>query len=79
MDNTFGVSPQVMERAKQLGQYFSLEIRRNRHSGMVEVRYIPTNPCPFMDVGVLAEELSNQLAWGHASAFDMKGQIADGD
>lgn len=77
MENTFGASPEVMEKAKKLGQYFSVDISRNLHEGTVEVRYTPMNPCPFIDAGALAEELSNQLAWGHAMAFDMKGTITD--
>jgi len=77
MENTFGASPEAIEKAKKLGQYFSIEIRKDRHKGMVEVRYTSTNPCPFLDVGAWAEELSNQLAWGHAMAFDMKGTITD--
>ncbi len=77
MENTFGVSPEVIEKAKKMGQYFSIEIRKDRHKGMVEVRYTSTSPYPFLDVGAWAEELSNQLAWGHAMAFDMKGTITD--
>ena len=77
MENAFGVSPEVMENAKRMGQYFSIEIRKDRHKGTVEVRYTSRSPCPFLDVGVWAEELSNQLAWGHAMAFGMKGTITD--
>jgi len=77
MENTFGVSPEVMERAKKMGDYFSIEIRKNRRKGTVEVRYVSTSPYPFIDVGAWAEELSNGLAWGHNMAFGMKGTITD--
>jgi len=77
MEDIFGISPEVMEKVKRMGQYFSIEIRKDRHRGVVEVRYTSTSPCPFLDVGTWAEELSNQLAWGHAIAFDMKGTITD--
>ena len=77
MENTFGVSPEVMERAKKMGDYFAIDIRKNRRKGTVEVRYVATSPYPFIDVDAWAEELSNGLAWGHAAAFGMKGTIID--
>jgi hypothetical protein len=39
---------------------------------------VPTRPCPYVDQSVLVEEFSNQVVWGHAMMFDMKGRIADG-
>jgi hypothetical protein len=77
MDNTFGVSPEVMERAKKMGDYFAIDIRKDRRKSIVEVRYVSTSPYPLIDVGAWAEELSNGLAWGHAAAFGMKGTITD--
>jgi len=77
--NIFGISPEIMEQAKKLGECFTIEIRKHRDEGRVEVRYIPTNPCSYVDIGAMVDELSNQLAWGHAAAFSMKGTIGDAD
>lgn len=77
MEDMLRISPEVMAKAKRMGEYFSIEIRKDCHNGIVEVRYTSTNPCPFLDVGNWAEELSNQLAWGHSMAFGMKGTITD--
>ena len=74
-----GISPEVFEKCRELGQYFTIEIKRDRQGGKLEVKYIPTKPCPYVDQATLVEEFSNQVAWGHAMLFDMKGQIADRD
>lgn len=79
MENTFGASPELLEKCKELGQYFTIEIKRDRQKGKMEMKYIPTKPCPYVDQATLVEEFSNQVAWGHATMFDMKGQITDGD
>ena len=77
--DTTGISPELLEKCRELGQYFTIEIKRDRHKGKLEVKYVPTKPCPYVDQATLVEEFSNQVAWGHAMLFDMKGQIADGD
>ena len=74
-----GISPELLAKCRELGQYFTIEIKRDRHKGKLEVKYVPTKPCPYVDQAALVEEFSNQVAWGHAMLFDMKGQIADGD
>jgi len=73
-----GISPELLEKCRELGQYFTIEIKRDRQEGKLEVKYVPTKPCPYVDQATLVEEFSNQVAWGHAMLFDMKGQIADG-
>ncbi len=77
--DTTGISPELLEKCRELGQYFTIEIKRDRQEGKLEVKYIPTKPCPYVDQATLVEEFSNQVAWGHAMLFDMKGQIADRD
>ena len=74
-----GVSPELMEKCRELGEYFTIEIRRDRKVGRIEMRYITIKPCPYVDQATLVEEFSNQIAWGHATAFGMKGLIADAD
>jgi hypothetical protein len=74
-----GISPELLEKCRELGQYFTIEIKRDRQEGKIEMKYVPTKPCPYVDRATLVEEFSNQVAWGHAMMFDMKGQIADRD
>ena len=77
--DTTGISPELLEKCRELGQYFTIEIKRDRQDGMFEMKYIPTKPCPYLNQAPLVEEFSNQVVWGHALLFDMKGQIADGN
>ena len=74
-----GISPELLEKCRELGQYFTIEIKRNRHDGKFEMKYVPTKPCPYVNEAALVEEFSNKVVWGHAMLFDMKGQIADGN
>lgn len=76
--DTTGMDPELLEKCKELGQYFTIEIKRDRQDGKLEMKYVPTRPCPYVDQSVLVEEFSNQVVWGHAMLFDMKGRIADG-
>jgi len=76
--DTTGISPELLEKCRELGQYFTIEIKRDRQDGMFEMKYIPTKPCPYLNQATLVEEFSNQVVWGHALLFGMKGQIADG-
>ncbi|MBU2608882.1 MAG: hypothetical protein KKF26_06140 [Chloroflexi bacterium] len=77
--DTTGISPELLEKCRELGQYFTIEIKRDRQDGKLEMKYVPTKPCPYVDQATLVEEFSNQVVWGHAMLFDMKGQIADGN
>ncbi len=74
-----GISPELLGKCRELGQYFTIEIKRDRQEGKLEVKYVPTKHCPYVDQATLVEEFSNQVAWGHALLFGMKGQIADGN
>ena len=74
-----GISPELLAKCRELGQYFTIEMKRDCREGKLEVKYVPTKPCPYVDQSTLVEEFSNQVAWRHAMLFDMKGQIADGD
>ena len=77
--DTTGISPELLEKCRELGQYFTIEIKRDRQDGKLEMKYVPTKPCPYVNQSTLVEEFSNQVVWGHAMLFDMKGQIADGN
>jgi len=77
--DTTGISPELLEKCRELGQYFTIEVKRDRQDGKFEMKYVPTRPCPYMNQSMLVEEFSNQVVWGHAMLFDMKGQIADGN
>jgi hypothetical protein len=73
----FGISPELMKQAKKVGEHLELEINKYRGERKIEVRYILTSPCSSLDAGILLDKLADQLVWGHATAFGMKGTIND--
>ena len=66
-----GVRPEIVEQAKKVGEYLSIEVRKHRDEGKLEVRYIPIHPWSYLDLGTLVDELSAGLVWGHVAAFGM--------
>ena len=75
----FGVSPQQMEQAKEVGQHLRMEIRKYRKEGRLEVRFILINPNENYDIGDPVDKVCDQLAWGFATMFDIKGKIINVD
>jgi len=73
----FGVSPQQMEQAKEVGRHLKMEITKNRKEGRLEVRFILIDPNESYDIGEPVDKLCDQLAWGFATMFDIKGKIVN--
>ena len=73
----FGISPQQMEQAKEVGRHIRMEITKYRKEGRLEVRYILVNPGEDVDLGRIVDQVADQLAWGHDSMFDIKGKIVN--
>ena len=75
----FGVSPQQMEQAREVGKHLRMEIRKFRKEGRLEVRFFLINPNEQYDIGEPVDKLCDQLSWGFANMFDIKGKIVDVD
>ena len=75
----FGVSPQQMEQAKEVGRHLRMEITKYRKQGRLEVRFILINPNEDYDLGDPVDKLCDQLAWGFNTMFDIKGKIINVD
>jgi len=75
----FGVSPQQMEQAKEVGLHLRMEIRKYRKEGRLEVRFILIDPNEDYDIGDPVDKLCDQLAWGFNTMFDIKGKIINVD
>ena len=73
----FGVSPQQMEQAKEVGRHLKMEITKSRKEGRLEVRFILIDPNESYDIGEPVDKLCDQLAWGFATMFDIKGKIVN--
>lgn len=75
----FGINPQQMEMAQEVGKHLRMELKRYHKEGRLEVRYIPVNPDEAVDLSSTVDALSEQLMWGHANFFGMKGKLIDVD
>ena len=71
----FGVSPQQMEMAKQVGQHLRMQITKYPREGKLEVRYVLVDPNDSFDMRMAIDQLAEQLAYGHDMMFDMKGMM----
>jgi hypothetical protein len=52
-----------------------MEISKHRKEGRLEVRFILINPNENYDLAEPVDKLCDQLAWGFATMFDIKGKI----
>jgi hypothetical protein len=75
----FGVSPQQMEQAKEVGRHLRMEIIKYRKQGRLEVRFVLINPNEDYDITEPVDKLCDQLAWGFNTMFDIKGKIVNVD
>lgn len=71
----FGISSQQMQQAKEVGQHLRMEITKYRREGRLEVRFFLANPAETYDLGEPVDKLCDQLSWGFATMFDIKGRI----
>jgi len=75
----FGVNPQQMEQAREVGQHLKMEVRKYRKQGKLEIRFFLVDPDDRYDIGEPVDKLADQLAWGFGNVFDIKGKIVDVD
>jgi len=73
----FGISQQQMEQAKEVGQHLRMEVRKYRRQGKVEVQFFLVDPNENYDLGNAVDQFTDQLTWGFANIFDIKGKIRE--
>jgi len=74
----FGVSPQQMQQAREVGNHLRVEIRKCPNEGRLEIRYIAINQEDTQALQTAANgvnTLAEQLAFMHDTMFGMKGEI----
>lgn len=74
----FGVSPQQMQAAREVGKHLKVEIRKCPSKGRIEIRYVAINAQDIQALQTAANgvnTLAEQLAFMHDTMFGMKGEI----
>ncbi len=73
----FGVSQQQMEQAKEVGKHIKMEVTKYQRSGKVEVQFLLANPNEDYDLSSAVNHFTDNLTWGFANVFDIKGTIRE--
>jgi len=68
-----------MEQAREVGKHLKMEIRKFHKGGTGEVQFFLINPAEKYALGEPVDKLADQLAYGFATMFDMKGKIVNVD
>ncbi len=74
----FGVTPQQMQAAREIGKHLGIEIRKCPKEGRLELTYLVINPGDTKALETAAngiDTLAEQLAYMHDTMFGIKGQI----
>jgi len=74
----FGVNPEQMQAAREIGRHLRVEIRKCPREGRLEIRYVAINPGDTKALETAAngiDTLAEQLAYMHDAMFGMKGEI----
>jgi hypothetical protein len=74
----FGVTPQQIQAAREIGKHLRIEIKKCPREGRLEIRYIAINREDTKALETAAKSvdtLAEQLAYMHDAMFGMKGEI----
>jgi len=74
----FGVNPEQMQAAHEIGRHLRVEIRKCPREGRLEIRFVAINPGDTKALETAAngvDTLAEQLAYMHDTMFGMKGEI----
>jgi hypothetical protein len=78
----FGISPEQMQAAKQVGQLLKVEIRKCPREGRIEIRYVSLHEKDKQSqeaIAGLVNNFSGQMAYLHDTLFAMKGDLIHQD
>ena len=77
----FGLTPEQIAAGKEVGEHLRMQITKYPQEGRLEVRYTLINPedAKIFDMCTAVDKLAEQLAYGHATMFGMKGEIINVD
>ena len=71
----FGVSPEQMAQAQQIGEHMRLEITKYRREGRFEVKLIPVGPGEDYNPEEMVDSLCYQFAAIFNTMLGVKGKI----
>ena len=75
----FGISPQQLEVAKEVGKHLRMQVIRHSREPHLEIKYILVDPNESFDPRQGITQLAEQLMSYHDVFFGMEGEIIDVD
>jgi hypothetical protein len=75
----FGINQEALEKAKQVGDHFTMEVVKSRQDGKIEFKLIPKDEWAQGQLSEFIDGLTNQLCSQFHIYFNMKGKIVDVD
>lgn len=73
----FGISQEMLERARKIGEHFTLEVRNYKGSGRIELNLVPKDDWGGSQLMVFKENLMTQLCSQFYTYFGIQGEIID--
>ena len=75
----FGINKEALERAKEIGDHYTIEVVKSRQNGKIEFKLIPKDDWAKSQLAEFIDNLTNQLCSQFHIYFNMKGAIIDAD
>jgi len=75
----FGISPEQMEMAREVGKHLKMQVVRHSREAHLEIKYILVDPNEGFDPRQAITQLAEQLMSYHDVIFGMEGEVIDVD
>jgi len=75
----FSVNQEALEKAKQVGDHYTMEVTRSRQDGTIELKLIPKDDWAKSQLAEFIDGLTNQLCSQFHLYFGLQGKIVDAD
>jgi len=74
---TFGMSVEMMAKAKEVGEHYTMKVVRDRVDGEISIKLIPKDDQGKQQLATLVENLSNSMCSHFYTFFGVEGEIVD--
>jgi hypothetical protein len=75
----FGINQEALDKAKQIGEHYTMEVAKSRRDGTMEFKLIPKDDWAKSQLSEFVDGLTNQLCSQFHIYFGLQGKIIDVD
>lgn len=73
----FGISQEMLEKAKQIGEHYTMEVVKDCAEGRIEIKLIPRDDWAKGEISTFVNTLTNQLCSQFYTYFGIQGKLID--